>query len=169
MRCPRSTCIPLSQPLITFHPPPTPPPCLGISSDSLLCRCLRSGACGWCIDGRDCTRSRASREQSKSPRYGRRAALAVDANAIDQLQGGKKNCCDFAFFIYFYLTYSRCWTSTLPTYLWSLSLRIFPSVPGSRLTIFFYRDASSALLQLGNQWLNFTYSRSHAFRDGRNM
>ena len=30
--------------------------------------------------------------------------------------------------------------------------------------IFFYRDASSALLQLANQWLNFTYSRSHAFR-----
>ena len=30
--------------------------------------------------------------------------------------------------------------------------------------LFFYRDASSALLQLVNQWLNFTYSRSHAFR-----
>ena len=29
---------------------------------------------------------------------------------------------------------------------------------------FFYRDASSALLQLVNQGLNFTYSRSHAFR-----
>ena len=29
---------------------------------------------------------------------------------------------------------------------------------------FFYRDASSALLQLVNQWLNFTHSRSHAFR-----
>ena len=29
---------------------------------------------------------------------------------------------------------------------------------------FFYRDASSALLQLVNQWLNFIYSRSHAFR-----
>ena len=30
---------------------------------------------------------------------------------------------------------------------------------------FIYRDASSALLQLvNNQWLNFTYSRSHAFR-----
>ena len=29
---------------------------------------------------------------------------------------------------------------------------------------FFYSDASSALLQLVNQWLNFTYSRSHAFR-----
>ena len=30
--------------------------------------------------------------------------------------------------------------------------------------IFFYRDASSAPLQLlVNQWLNFTYSHSHAF------
>ena len=28
----------------------------------------------------------------------------------------------------------------------------------------FLSDASSALLQLVNQWLNFTYSRSHAFR-----
>ena len=57
------------------------------------------------------------------------------------------------------LTYSQ-WTSSLPSCL--LSLRIFPSLPGSRLTIF-YRDASSALLQLVNQWLNFPYSRSHAF------
>ena len=28
----------------------------------------------------------------------------------------------------------------------------------------FYRHTSSALLQLVNQWLKFTYSRSHAFR-----
>ena len=42
-------------------------------------------------------------------------------------------------------------------------LRIFPSLPGSRLTNF-HRDASSALLQLVIQWLNFTYSRFHAFR-----
>ena len=61
--------------------------------------------------------------------------------------------------IYIYI-YSR-WTSSLPSCLWSQ--RIFPSLPGSRFTIF-YRDASSALLQLVNQWLNFTYSRSHAFR-----
>ena len=38
-----------------------------------------------------------------------------------------------------------------------------PSLPGSRLTNF-YRNASSALLQVVNQWLNFTYSGSHAFR-----
>ena len=31
----------------------------------------------------------------------------------------------------------------------------------------FYRVASSAILQLVNQRLNFTYSRSHAFRYGR--
>ena len=66
----------------------------------------------------------------------------------------------FFFFFFFHLTYSR-WTSSLPSCLWSQ--RIFPSLPGSRLTIF-YRDASSALLQLVNHWLNFTYSRSHAFR-----
>ena len=30
--------------------------------------------------------------------------------------------------------------------------------------LFFYRDASPALLKVVNQWLNFTYSRSHAFR-----
>ena len=66
----------------------------------------------------------------------------------------------FFSFIFFHLIYSRC-TSSLPSCLWSQ--RIFPSLPGSRLTIF-YRDASPALLQLVNQWLNFTYSRSHAFR-----
>ena len=69
----------------------------------------------------------------------------------------------YTFFFFLNLTYSR-WTSSLPSCLWSL--RIFPSLPGSRLTIF-YRDACSALLQLVNQWLNFTYSRSHAFRYGR--
>ena len=58
-----------------------------------------------------------------------------------------------SFFSFFFnLTYSR-WTSSLPSCLWSQ--RIFPSLPGSRLTIF-YRDESSALLQLVNQWLNFT-------------
>ena len=70
------------------------------------------------------------------------------------------NTVELRAFSFFNLTYSQ-WTSSLPSCLWSL--RIFPSLPGSRLTIF-YRDASSALLQLVNQWLNFTYSRSHAFR-----
>ena len=66
----------------------------------------------------------------------------------------------YLFIFPFNLTYSR-WTSSLPSCL--RSQRIFPSLPGSRLTIF-CRDASSELLQLVNQWLNFTYSRSHAFR-----
>ena len=66
----------------------------------------------------------------------------------------------YFFFFLFHLTYSR-WTSSLPSCLWSQ--RIFPSLPGSRLTTF-YRDTSSELLQLVNKWLNFTYSRSHAFR-----
>ena len=59
----------------------------------------------------------------------------------------------FFFFLFFHLTYSR-WTSSLPSCLWSQ--RIFPSLPGSRLTIF-YRDASSALLQLINQWFILYY------------
>ena len=53
-------------------------------------------------------------------------------------------------FIFIRLIYSR-WTSSLPSCLWSQ--RIFPSFPGSRLTIF-YRDASSALLQLVTQETN---------------
>ena len=57
----------------------------------------------------------------------------------------------FFFFFFFHLTYSR-WTSSLPSCLWSQ--RIFPSLPDHALH-FFYRDASSALLQLVNQWLNF--------------
>ena len=70
----------------------------------------------------------------------------------------------FFFPFFFHLTYSR-WTSSLPSCLCG-HLRIVPSLDGSRLTSF-YRDASSAILQLVNQWLNFTYSRSHAFRYGR--
>ena len=54
-------------------------------------------------------------------------------------------------------------TAKLPSCRWSL--RIFPSLPGSPPT-FFYRDASSTLLQLVNQWLKFTSSRSHTSRYG---
>ena len=42
----------------------------------------------------------------------------------------------FFFFFLFYLTYSR-WTSSLPSCPWSQ--RIFPSLPGSRLTMFLSR------------------------------
>ena len=62
----------------------------------------------------------------------------------------------FFFFFFFHLTFSR-WTSSLPSCLWSQ--RIFPFLPGSRLT-FFNRDASSALLQLVNQWLNLARTNS---------
>ena len=43
---------------------------------------------------------------------------------------------------FFYLTYSR-WTSSLPSCLWSL--RIFPSLPGSRLPLFLSRCKFSTL------------------------
>ena len=49
----------------------------------------------------------------------------------------------FNFFnFFFHLTYSR-WTSSLPSCLWSQ--RIFPSLPGSRLTIFLSRCKFSTL------------------------
>ena len=46
------------------------------------------------------------------------------------------------FFSFFHLIYSR-WTSSLPSCLWSQ--RIFPSLPGSRLTIFLTRCKFSTL------------------------
>ena len=48
----------------------------------------------------------------------------------------------YFFFFFFNLTYSR-WTSSLPSCLWSQ--RIFPSLPGSRLTIFLSRCKFSTL------------------------
>ena len=48
----------------------------------------------------------------------------------------------FSSFFFFHLTYSR-WTSSLPSCLWSQ--RIFPSLPGSRLTIFLSRCKFSTL------------------------
>ena len=52
---------------------------------------------------------------------------------------------DYFFFFFFFpfnLTYSR-WTSSLPSCLWSL--RVFPSLPGPRLTIFLSRCKFSTL------------------------
>ena len=46
------------------------------------------------------------------------------------------------FFFFFHLTHSR-WTSSLPSCLWSQT--IFPSLPGSRLTIFLSRCKFSTL------------------------
>ena len=51
-------------------------------------------------------------------------------------------CIFFSFLFFFHLTYSR-WTSSLPSCLWSQ--RIFPSLPGSRLTIFLSRCKFSTL------------------------
>ena len=48
----------------------------------------------------------------------------------------------FFLFLFFHLTYSR-WTSSLPSCLWSQ--RIFPSLRGSRLTIFLSRCKFSTL------------------------
>ena len=48
----------------------------------------------------------------------------------------------FLFSFFFHLTYSR-WTSSLPSCLWSQ--RIFPSLPGSRLTFFLSRCKFSTL------------------------
>ena len=48
----------------------------------------------------------------------------------------------FLFLFFFHFTYSR-WTSSLPSCLWSQ--RIFPSLPGSRLTIFLSRCKFSTL------------------------
>ena len=45
-------------------------------------------------------------------------------------------------YVFFHLTYSR-WTSSLPSCLWSQ--RIFPSLPGSRLTFFLSRCKFSTL------------------------
>ena len=54
--------------------------------------------------------------------------------------------CELFFFLFSFffvhLTYSR-WTSSLPSCLWSQ--RIFPSLPGSRLTIFLSRCKFSTL------------------------
>ena len=64
-----------------------------------------------------------------------------------------RKCFVLAIIYLFFLTHSR-WASTLlpSCYLWSL--RIFPTLSGSCLTIF-YRDARSALLQLVNQMVEF--------------
>ena len=54
----------------------------------------------------------------------------------------RENAVLFFSFFFFHLTYSR-WTSSLPSCLWSQ--RIFPSLPGSRLTFFLSRCKFSTL------------------------
>ena len=97
-----------------------------------------------------------SRDTKFSGAYGDRGMFIFPCS-VDHQQDWQPY---FFSFFFFDLTYSR-WASSLPSCL--RSQRIFPSLPGSRLAIL-NRDASSALLQLVNQWLNSTYSRPHAFR-----
>ena len=144
--------------------------------------CLRPALCGWVerqrgggsgwrgMEGKKTTTCRTlRREMSGVVTNGGRESIGLETllwtlPSYFLLRPKTAGLFLFFFFLYFNLTYSR-WTSSLPSCLWSQ--RIFPSLSGSRLT-FFYRNASSALLQLVNQWLNFTYSRSHAFRYERN-
>ena len=56
--------------------------------------------------------------------------------------GEKPTVIYFFLLFFFHLTYSR-WTSSLPSCLWSQ--RIFPSLPGSRLTFFLSRCKFSTL------------------------
>ena len=65
-------------------------------------------------------------------------ASIYGGTVLGQLQVGAA----VTFFFFFHLTYSR-WTSSLPSCLWSQ--RIFPSLPGSRLTIFLSRCKFSTL------------------------
>ena len=69
-------------------------------------------------------------------------ALRTTFGALPAAQA-PRTCTFFSFsFFFFHLTYSR-WTSSLPSCLWSQ--RIFPSLPGSRLTIFLSRCKFSTL------------------------
>ena len=86
------------------------------------------------------------------------------------------------FFFFFHLTYGR-WTSSLPSCLWSQ--RVFPSLPGSRLTIFLSRWKFSTLttrqpmvefylltfprfpLRKKEQKSYFGKNRTHEFRTSR--
>ena len=69
----------------------------------------------------------------------------LNFSKIQGLISYKGVSCEWAgtfFFFFFYLTCSR-WTSSLPSCLWSQ--RIFPSLPGSRLTTFLSRCKFSTL------------------------
>ena len=71
----------------------------------------------------------------------------VAAFCLRMIRTGSRFSLIFFFFLlffsfFFHLTYSR-WTSSLPSCLWSQ--RIFPSLPGSRLTIFLSRCKFSTL------------------------
>ena len=62
---------------------------------------------------------------------------------------------------------SHLWPMGLNVTILPVAIKYLPISPRFTPYGFFYRGAYSALLQLVNQWFNFTYSRSHAFRYGR--
>ena len=129
-------------------------PCLPVNVDGEV----RAAFCGISFVSNCRVGSRQSRRYGLI--FGHYPPLAADVATITQFWHRHA----IFFFIFFhYLTYSR-WTSSLPSCLWLL--RTFPFLPGPRHLIF-YRDTSPAILQLVNQWLKSTYSRSHAFRYGR--
>ena len=80
-----------------------------------------------------------SKKQNKKTGVGVRTHAAYRRTKPDLLCEGPSLYCMHQFF---HLTYSR-WTSSLLSCLWSL--RIFPSLPGSRLTIFLSRCKFSTL------------------------
>ena len=67
--------------------------------------------------------------------------MSLDYNLICNI-GSRIRWVSIKGFFFFHLTYSR-WTSSLPSCLWSQ--RIFPSLPGSRLTLFLSRCKVSTL------------------------
>ena len=74
--------------------------------------------------------------------HSNRSTTADDSSHPTDRSWDESLCVCVFFFFFFHLTYRR-WTSLLPSCLWSQ--RIFPSLPGSRLTIFLSRCKFSTL------------------------
>ena len=77
---------------------------------------------------------------SELPGRPARAQFVFDSH---QTLFARRNTFFFFFFSFISLTWYSRWTSSLPSCLWSQ--RIFPSLPGSRLTIFLSRCEFSTL------------------------
>ena len=139
----------------------------------LVCVCV----CVWLIGrGKNTSRARWERDRqgggrsmwhnlsitSQPPFYfcfplGLRIEISIQERHAEKLP---VDAFTFLYFFFFNLTYSR-WTALLLSCLWSL--RIFPSLPSSRLTIFLSRCKFSTLATR-QPMVESTYSRSHAFR-----
>ena len=80
---------------------------------------------------------------------------------LGRVDSGEQRCLSFFFFFFFFnLTYSR-WTSSLPSCLWSQ--RIFPSLPGSRLTFFFLSRCKFSTLTTRQPMVEFHLLTSPRF------